>query len=79
MTNNLEIAKRIIKKHFNEAHSGIFNCRNFFGDPVGTLYDKDGLKIDICHYYGYFEVFGLSNDEFNELEKYYENLGEHRQ
>lgn len=75
-TNNLEIAKRIIKKHFNEAHSGSFNCRNFFGDPVGTLYEKGGLTIDICHYYGYFEVFGLSGDEFTELEKYYESLGE---
>lgn len=41
-TNNLEIAKRIIKKHFNEAHSGIFNCRNLFVDPVGTLYEICG-------------------------------------
>lgn len=76
MTNNLEIAKRIIKKHFNKAHCGVFNCRNFFGDTVGTLYEKDGLTIDICLYYGYFEVLGLSDIEFEELEKYYESLGE---
>lgn len=76
MTNNLEIAKRIIKKHFNEARCGIFNCRNWCGDPVRTLYEKDGLTIDICHYYEYFEVFGLSNREFNTLAKYYESLKE---
>lgn len=75
MTNNLEIAKRIIKKHFNKAHSGICNCRTLFA--VRTLYEKDGLKIDICYYNnGHFEVFGLSNDEFAELKKYYESLGE---
>lgn len=75
MANNLEIAKKIIKKHFNEAGGGIFNCRNFLGDSMENLYNKGGLTIDICHYYGYFEVFGLSNDEFKELEKYYERLG----
>lgn len=75
MTNNLARAKRIIKKHFNEAGGGIFNCRNFVGDPMENLYEKDGLTIDICRYYGYFEVFGLSNVEFEELTKYYESLG----
>lgn len=75
MTNNLEIAKRIIKKHFNKAHSGICNRRTLF--KVKTLYEKDGLEIDICYYNdGHFEVFGLSNIEFEELKKYYESLGE---
>lgn len=76
MTNNLAIAKMIIRKYFTEANCGIFNCRNFFGDPMKNLYKKkDGLTIDICYYYSYFEVFGLSNDEFNELNNYYESLG----
>lgn len=76
MTNNLEIAKRIIKKHFNSAPCGIFNCRNFVGDLMENLYEKDELTIDISPYWGYFEVFGLSNDEFKELVKYYETLVE---
>lgn len=75
MTNNLEIAKMIIRKHFNEADCGIFNCRNLFGDTMENLYEKNGLKIDICRYCEYFEVFGLSNVEFEELKKYYERLG----
>lgn len=74
MTNNLEIAKRIIKEHFGEAHCGIFNCRNFFGDPMENLYNKGGLIIDISRFWAYFEVFGLSDDEFKELSEYYESL-----
>ena len=28
--------------------------------------------VDICYHYSYFEVFGLSPDEFDELCKYYD-------
>lgn len=35
------------------------------------IFNNDGLKIDICRLWKYFEVFGLSDDEFNELEKFY--------
>jgi len=34
-----------------------------------------GLTIRICYEWSYFEVFGLTKEEFKELEKYYENLG----
>ena len=76
MTNNLGIAKMIIRKHFTEADCGIFNCGNVVGDPMENLYEKNGLSIDICRDWQYFEVFGLSIVEFKELEKYYERLGE---
>lgn len=35
------------------------------------IFNNDGLKIDICRLWKYFEVFGLSDDEFKELEKFY--------
>lgn len=71
MSNKLDIAKKIIKENFESADCGIFNCRNWVGDPMETIYASDGLTIDICYYYSYFEVFGLSEEEFDELEKYY--------
>lgn len=37
--------------------------------------NANGLKIDICFCYGYFEVFGLNNEEFKELNDYYIKLG----
>ena len=74
MSNKLDIAKKIIKENFKSADCGIFNCRNWAGDPMETIYTSDGLTIDICYYYSYFEVFGLSEEEFNELKEYYEGI-----
>ncbi len=71
----LEKAKEIIRENFKYAEFGIFNSRNIVGDPVANLYNKgDGLIVDICYMYGYFEVFGLSEDEFDELAEYYNSL-----
>ena len=72
---NLEIAKGIIKEYYSFAKCGIFNTRNLVGDDeMGRIYKSEGLTIDICYSYAYFEVFGLSNTEFRELEKYYDSL-----
>lgn len=72
--NNLEKAKEIIKEHFNLAKHGIFNVHNTAGDSTNIIYAENGLMIDICYYWEYFEVFGLSNEDFNELEKFYNSL-----
>lgn len=72
--NKLEKAKEIIKEYYRSADCGIFDCRNIVGDKMETIYEDDGLTIDICYYYSYFEVFGLSDAEFEDLEKYYDSL-----
>lgn len=74
MSNLLEKAKEIIKETISDADCGIFCSRNTVGDTMTTIYDEDGLRIDICYYWSYFEVFGLSVDEFKELQKYYEEI-----
>lgn len=71
---NLEKAKVIIKAHYKDADCGIFNSRNTVGDTMETIYEDEGLTIDICYYWSYFEVFGLSKAEFEELEEYYGSL-----
>lgn len=73
---NLEIAKDIIRSFFGEARYGIFNTPNWVGDKMDTIYDKKTLLIQICWEYGYFEVFGLTEEEFTKLEQFYENLKE---
>ena len=70
----LDIAKRIIKKHFCDADCGIFNCRNSVGDHMTTIYNDGELLIDICYHWSYFEVFGLSDADFIELEKFYDEV-----
>lgn len=52
----LETAKKVIEEHYKEADCGIFNCRNWAGDPMVTVYDDANLTIDICYSYAYFEV-----------------------
>lgn len=73
--NKLEKAKEIIKKNFRYGDCGLFKYRNVLGDPMHNIYNADGLKIDICFCYSYFEVFGLTDEEFKELEDYYVKLG----
>lgn len=73
---NLEKAKEIVKKYYRVANCGIFNSRNLVGDEMATIYEDEDLIIDVCYRWSYFEVFGLSNAEFEELEKYYDSLVE---
>ena len=68
----LDIAKIIISERISSADLGIFNSRNIFGDPTTTVYRGNHLTIDICYPYAYFEVFGLSEKEFEELVDFYE-------
>ena len=73
---NLEKAKKIIRENFSQAECGIYNTHNVAGDLMGTIYEENELRIDICVYYGYFEVFGLTDEEFEELKRFYNSLGD---
>ena len=72
--NKLEKAKEIIEKNYKLARAGIFDTHNLVGDETAILYKYDGLTILICRYYKYFEVYGLTDDEFAELKDYYNQL-----
>lgn len=76
MKTKLETAKMVIAEHYGDANCGIFNSRNGAGDPMNTVYDEDGLTIDICYDWSYFEVFGLSVEDFLELKEFYGSLSE---
>lgn len=71
---NLEIAKEIIKENFDKGDCGIFDSRNICGDFMENLYCHNGLQIDICYDWAYFEVFGLTDEEFLELEDFYKHI-----
>jgi len=72
--NKFDIAKKIIEQNYEDADCGIFNTCNIVGDLMTTIYNDNDLAIEICYPYAYFEVFGLSDDEFDELEKFYNTL-----
>ncbi len=71
----LETAKKIIEEHMDTVMWGIFDTHNIVGDFMRTIFNEDGLTIDICDDCDYFEVFGLTGEEFLELKKFYESLG----
>ena len=70
----LDRAKKVVSEHYRDADCGIFNCPNFAGDTIETIYDEDGLQVDICYHWAYFEVFGLTEAQFSDLKKFYRKL-----
>lgn len=66
--------KNVIAHHIEDATYGIFDCRNIAGDSMETIYDEDGVSIAICRNWEYFEVFGLTEQEFAEVESFYKDL-----
>ena len=74
MTKAVEKVKEVIKNNIEDALYGIFDCRTIVGDPMETIYDEDGIIIDLCRNWGYFKVFGLTNEEFAEVESFYGDL-----
>lgn len=44
-----------------------FDCRNMVGDRMKTVYEEDGITVDYCAGWVYFEIFGLSEEEYKSL------------
>lgn len=64
----------VIKDNFLDGCHGLFDTRNIVGDPMETIYEKDGVSVDICRGYQYFEVFGLTDDEMYIVGKAYRDM-----
>lgn len=69
MNNNIDIVISALFEHFSstiyaDSTIQIFNTRNIVGDEMETIYEKDSITIDWCDGYGYYEVLGLSSEEF---------------
>lgn len=74
MKDKVELVKQIIKNNIEYARCGIFDCRNMVGDPMSTIYKDAKVQVDICFSWAYFEIFGLTAEEFDEVEEYYNSL-----
>lgn len=69
-----KIIKNLIKENFKSGDCGLFNTRNLVGDVMKNIFKGHFFALDICYNYAYFEVFGMNEEEFKELEVYYISL-----
>ena len=72
--NELEEIKKIMRENIEDADCGLYDTRNTVGDYMQNLYTGKYFQLDICFYYSYFEIFGTTSKEFDELEEYYEEI-----
>lgn len=68
-TKRVQEAFEAIKSEVTPYNCQFFNSRNIVGDEMETIYEKDGITIDICYDWGYFEVFGMTNEEFIDFKR----------
>lgn len=66
--NRLNKLKKFLKEKFKKRIQA-FDTRNTEGDSMGTIYNEDGITVDYCYYYEYIEIFGITDEEYKELEK----------
>lgn len=60
--------KKFLKGVFKKSIQA-FTTKNIVGDYMETIYNKDGIQVDYAPGYGYIEIFGLTDEEYEELEK----------
>lgn len=71
----LEKVKKLIKENYKNADCGIFDTKNILGDTMSNLFEGKYFTLDICYDWFYFEVFGTTEEEFETLKKFYDELG----
>lgn len=61
----VEAVSKFLIKRFPKGIQ-MFDCRGI--DPVDTIYCKNGVEIMWSWYYEYIEVYGLTDEEYKELQ-----------
>lgn len=74
MTDSLQIAMNVIYKYINFGDCGLYDNHNCVGDAMRTIYEDDNITIMLCERHNYFEVFGLTDEDFDKLHDFYNDL-----
>lgn len=57
--NKIDKLKKFLNEEFKEKILA-YNSRNLVGDRIYTIYDEDGITVDMCYEWNYIEIFGLT-------------------
>ena len=63
--NKIDKLKKFLQENYPNKQA--FNTRNMAGDYMKNVYDEDNIQVDYAPGYGYIEIFGLTDEEFEEL------------
>ena len=66
----MDKAEKIInflKEYFGGEKIQIFYTKNWAGDEMFTIYDKDNIVIDYSPYYDYIEISGMNEQDYNKV------------
>lgn len=70
--NRLDKLKEVLRKE-NLLGWQVFDCVGIAGDYTDTVYNEDGVIVEVSEYYEYVEILGLSKKEFQSLIKKKDN------
>lgn len=70
----LEEIKVVLRANINDAPCGIYGEKRSLHKSVCRLFEGGGVVIDVCLSPGCFEVLGLSDELFDEVRKYYNEI-----
>lgn len=63
----METVIKFLKERFPDGIQ-MFSTRGWMGDASCTIYDEHGITINYCGDQNYIEIFGLTEDEFTEVD-----------
>lgn len=69
-----EEIKAVLLANITDVPFGIYNEHRPTGDDTYRLFERGGAIVNIYYTYEYFEVLGLSDDAFDEIEEYYDAI-----
>ena len=70
MTGRLFRLTECLRGILNDENNQFFNTPNTAGDPMTEVYENEGIKLLYAEGYGYFEVIGLDESEFEKLKEW---------
>lgn len=63
--NKIKKLKRFLQENYPNIQA--FNCRGWGGDEMEEVYNDDGIRVLYCDGWNYIEIFGLTDEEFEDL------------
>ena len=67
MTNRVKAIIELVKEKGWEQEQA-FDCRNLVGDEMETVLEIEGVTVSRCDFWEYLEIFGLTKEEWDDLD-----------